>query len=111
MAKKPARNGNTEARRGRESSVQPATAPPRPDPKAATPHLIELRPGLFLNPDHIVSVRVLAQEQDGIYAIVQLSSGEIQNLTREEFTAVTGEDPRPPVQVPENLQWEWKGKE
>jgi hypothetical protein len=59
-------------------------------------NLIEVRPGLFLNLEHVVSVRVLPQEADGnVYAILQLSNGDKQSLTRAEFTAITGEEPRP----------------
>lgn len=64
-------------------------------------NLIELRPGLLLNVDHIVSVRVLPQEEGNVYAILQLSNGDKQNLTRDEFTAITGEEPRLPVRLPQ----------
>jgi hypothetical protein len=61
--------------------------------------LIELRLGFFLNADQIVSVRVLPQEEGEAYALMQLSNGDKLNLTHGEFTAVTGEDPRPPVRL------------
>ncbi|EYS94823.1 hypothetical protein CF68_23790 [Cupriavidus sp. SK-4] len=64
-------------------------------------HLIELRPGFFLNPDHIISVRVLPEEEGDVYAILHLSNGDKQNLTRGEFTAITGEEPRPPARLPQ----------
>lgn len=94
MVKKRERNGNYEPR-------QAATAPPPPERTADGMDFIEIRPGLFLNVDHIVSVRVLPQEDDNVYAILQLSSGEKQNLTRREFTAITGEEPRPPARLPQ----------
>ncbi len=56
--------------------------------------LIELRSGLFINPDQVVSVRVLSQEEGELYAMLQLSNGEKLNLTRKEFTAISGEEPR-----------------
>jgi hypothetical protein len=64
-------------------------------------NLIELRPGLFLNGDQIVSVRVLPQEEGDVYAILQLSNGDEQNLTRVEFTAITGEEPRVLARLPQ----------
>jgi hypothetical protein len=63
--------------------------------------LTEIRPGLFLNVDQIVSVRVLPQEEDNVYAVLQLSNGDRQNVTRAEFTAITGEEPRPPLRQPQ----------
>lgn len=101
MVKKPPRDENTEPRRERGSSVRSATAPPLPERKAKTMNLIELRPGLFLNVDHIVSVRVLPQEEGDTYAILQLSNGDKQNLTRGEFTAITGEEPHLPARLPQ----------
>ena len=59
--------------------------------------LTEIKPGLFLNEDQIVSVRVLPQEEDNVYAVLQLSNGDRQNLTRAEFTAITGQEPRRPM--------------
>ena len=59
--------------------------------------LTEIKPGLFLNEDQIVSVRMLPQEEDNVYAVLQLSNGDRQNLTRAEFTAITGEEPRRPM--------------
>jgi hypothetical protein len=72
---------------------------PAPERKAGAVNLVELRLGFFLNADQIVSVRVLPQEEGETYALMQLSNGDKLNLTREEFTAVTGEDPRPPVRL------------
>jgi hypothetical protein len=63
--------------------------------------LIEIRPGLFLNVDQIVSVRTLPAEEDKAYAILQLSNGDMLNLTCGEFTLITGEDPRLPPVRPE----------
>lgn len=73
---------------------------PELERKVSSLNLIELRPGLFLNQDHIVSLRVLPNEEGGVYAVLQLSSGDKMNLTRDEFTAISGEDPRPPARVP-----------
>lgn len=56
--------------------------------------LVELRPGFFLNADHIVSVRVLSQEEGDVYAVLHLSNGDKQNLSRDEYSAITGEEPR-----------------
>jgi hypothetical protein len=67
---------------------------PTTERKTRVVNLIELRLGFFLNADQIVSVRVLPQEEDQTYALMQLSNGDKLNLTRGEFTAVTGEEPR-----------------
>lgn len=103
MSKKSARNANHEPRRGDES-IRPATVPPRQERPAKTMDLVELKPGLFLNVDQIVSVRVLPQEEGNVYAIMQLSNGDKQNLTRDEFTAITGEEPRPEARRLQNPQ-------
>jgi hypothetical protein len=63
-------------------------------------NLIEVRPGLFLNPEHVVSVRVLSEEEGDTYAILQLSNGDKQALTRGEFMMITGEEPRLPMRLP-----------
>ncbi|MFM0007487.1 hypothetical protein PQR57_41895 [Paraburkholderia dipogonis] len=105
MAKKTVRDENTqpqqEPRRGHESSAHPATVPAGPERKAGAINFIELRPGLFLNVDHIVSVRVLPQEEGEVYAILQLSNGDKQHLTRGEFSALTGEEPRLLARLPQ----------
>ena len=72
---------------------------PAPKPRASAVELIELRFGFFLNADQIVSVRVLPQQGDETYAVMQLSNGDKLNLTVEEFMAVTGKDPCPPVRL------------
>lgn len=72
---------------------------PAPKPRASAVELIELRFGFFLNADQIVSVRVLPQQGDETYAVMQLSNGDKLNLTLEEFMAVTGKDPRPPARL------------
>jgi hypothetical protein len=69
-------------------------------------NLIEVKPGLFVNLEQVVSVRVLPQEEGDVYAILQLSNGDKQNLTRGEFTAITGEEPRQPVRLPQEPQAE-----
>jgi hypothetical protein len=56
--------------------------------------LIQIRPGLFVNVNQIVSVRVLPQAEDNVYAVLKLSNGEQQDLTRDEFTTITGQEPR-----------------
>jgi hypothetical protein len=61
-----------------------------------TIELIEIRPGLYLNVNHIVSVRVLPQDEGDVYGIVQLSNGDKLSLTRGEFTMISGEEPRLP---------------
>ncbi|MGY2488552.1 hypothetical protein [Cupriavidus sp. CP313] len=100
MEKKPPPDENTDLpRRGHGSAARAATTPPRQQSMAG--HLIELRPGFFLNADHIVSVRVLSEEEGDVYAILHLSNGDKQNLTRGEFTAITGEEPRPPARLPQ----------
>lgn len=80
----------------RDEDRKPAPKP-APKPAASAGKLIELRLGFFLNPDQIVSVRVLPQQADATYALMQLSNGDKLDLTREEFMAVTGSDPRPPA--------------
>lgn len=93
MEKKPPPDKNTDLpRRGPRSAARTATTPPRQQSMAG--HLIELRQGFFLNADHIVSVRVLPQEEGDVYAVLHLSNGDKQNLTRGEYSAITGEEPR-----------------
>lgn len=94
MSKKSARDDKTESSREDEYAKRPASVPPRQERQSKTIDLTEIRPGLFLNVDHIVSVRVLPQEEGEVYAIMQLSNGDRQNLTRGEFTAITGLEPR-----------------
>lgn len=66
--------------------------------------LVELKPGYFLNPDQIVSVRVLPQEDGQAYAIMQLSNGDKINLSREEFSTLTGAEPRQTARLPQKSQ-------
>lgn len=66
--------------------------------------LVEIRSGLFLNVDHIVSMRVLPQEEGKDYAILQLSNGDKLNLTRDEFSTITGQEPRLPARLPQKPQ-------
>lgn len=56
--------------------------------------LNEIRQGLFVNFDQIVSVRVLPQPEGATYAVLQLANGDKQNITREEFAAIVDEAPR-----------------
>lgn len=73
--------------------------PPATERRTRAVNLVELRLGFFLNADQIVSVRILPQEEGETYALMQLSNGDKHNLTRGEFTAVTGENPRPQVRL------------
>ena len=95
-------NRNTGTPRDHGSSALPVAAQSLPERKAGTINLIEIRPGLFLNVDHIVSVRVLPQDEGNVYAILQLSSGDKQNVSRDEFTAITGEESRLPARLLQN---------
>lgn len=94
MVTTPTRDESKEPHRGGQASTGPATAPPTPKRKARTMNLVELRPGLFLNTDHVVSLRVLPREENSVYAILQLSNGDQQNLTRDELATIIGEEPR-----------------
>lgn len=98
MAKKPSRSEDSAPRSVYESPVRPPSVP-TPQRQAETKPLIELKPGLFLNMDHIVTVRVLSQEEGDTYAIMHLSNGDKQNLTRSEFTEITGLEPRLPARL------------
>lgn len=86
-------------RKASKPSARPATASPIQKRKGVAINLVELRPGFFLNVAHVVSVRVLPEEEGDIYAIVQLSNGDKQNLTRAEFSLVSGEEPCPPARL------------
>ena len=97
---KPTRHADTKPRRARAPSAQPTTPLAPAKRKAETMNLIEVRPGLFLNLDHVVSVRVLPKEEGDVYAILQLSNGDKQDLTRGEFITITGEEPRLPMRLP-----------
>ena len=74
-----------------------SSAEPHAQRIAETINLIEIRSGLFINVDHIVSMRVLAQEESDVYAVLRLSNGDTLNLTRGEFSTVSGEEPRQPA--------------
>ena len=97
---KPTRHPDTEPRRARAPSAPPKTPLPPAKRKTETMNLFELRPGLFLNLEHVVSVRVLTQVEGEVYAVLQLSNGDRQDLTRGEFIAITGEEPRLPMRLP-----------
>jgi hypothetical protein len=88
MVKKHTPNESKDSQREQRSPAKPVTVPT---------DLVELRPGLYLNKDHIVSVRVLPVETGNAYAVMQLSSGEKMNLTRDDFSALCGVEPRPPM--------------
>jgi hypothetical protein len=61
--------------------------------------LVQIKPGYFLNLEQIVSVRVQPQEEGQAYAVLQLSNGDKLNLTRDEFSSLTGEEARQPARV------------
>jgi hypothetical protein len=84
------------SRSGHESSAGPNTERP-----AKPTNLIEIKPGLFLNVDQIVSLRVLPQEEGSAYALLQLSNGDKLSLTRGEFSTISGEEPRPLARLPQ----------
>jgi hypothetical protein len=103
MEKKPPPDKNTDLpRRGPKSTARAATSPPRLQRIAG--HLVELRPGFFLNADHIVCVRVLPQEEGDAYAVLYLSNGDRQNLTIGEYTVITGEEPRMAARLVQKTQ-------
>ncbi|MGF6201733.1 hypothetical protein [Pseudomonas laurylsulfatiphila] len=103
MEKIPPPEKNTHLpRRGGKSVARAATSPPHQQSMAG--HLIELRPGFFLNADHIVSVRVLPQEEGDVYAVLYLSNGDKQNLTPGEFTVITGKEPRAAARLVQKTQ-------
>jgi len=65
---------------------------------------VEIRVGLFLNVDQIVTLRVLPQTDGDTYAILQLSNGDTLNLTQVEFVLISGAEPRLPVRLPKSLR-------
>lgn len=83
---------------GGTSTASVAETPPHPTVEAAK--LVEIRVGLFLNVDQIVTVRVLPQDGTDTYAILQLSNGDKLHLTRAEFALISGTQPRSPVKLP-----------
>ncbi len=76
---------------GRECSKEPTTNVSPKEHRKGAIDLLEIRPGLYINVYQIVSVRVLPQEDDNIYAILQLSNGDKLNITSEEFTTISGQ--------------------
>lgn len=66
--------------------------------------LVEIRVGLFLNLDQIVSLRVMPQIETDTYAVLQLSNGDKLNLTRAEFALISGTEPRLPVKMPKSYR-------
>ncbi|GEM_PF-1225532 len=95
----------TQSSRGdNESAPRPYTGR-----MAKTINLIEIRTGLFLNVDHIVSVRVLPQEEGNDYAVLQLSNGDRLNLSLNEFSTITGEEPRLMARLPHKPPEEYQG--
>lgn len=99
MIKKRTQNESKETRIEQKVPARPATIAPRDEGTRISTDLVELRAGLFLNVDHIVSVRVLPEVVGNAYAVMQLSSGEKLNLTREEFSTLCGVEPRPPMRL------------
>lgn len=80
---------------GRVSKARPAET--APDRTGEASKLVEIRVGLFINVDQIVTLRVLSQEEGDTYAILQLSNGDKLRLTRLEFALISGTEPRLPV--------------
>jgi hypothetical protein len=103
MTKKPRRHADTRPYQERAPAAHLATPQVSAKPKIGTMNLIEVRPGLFLNLEQVVSVRVLSQAEGDVYAILQLSNGDKQSLTRGEFLTITGEEPRLPMRQPHKL--------
>lgn len=93
--KKSTRNIITEPDYVDESSLKPVTV--RQQSQIKPMDLVELKPGLFLNKDQVVSVRVLPKEAGEVYAILQLSNGDKLNLSRGEFTMITDVEPIQPA--------------
>jgi hypothetical protein len=87
---------------GGVSKSGPAETNPRHVGEATK--LVEIRAGLFLNVDQIVTLRVLPQEDDGTYAILQLSNGDKLDLTRVEFALISGTEPRLALQLPKGYR-------
>lgn len=83
--------------RGHESSARSTPASPHPEEAAALAHLIEIKPGLFLNVNQIVSLRVLSQENGDAYAILHLSNGDKLDLSREEFATIGRKEAHSPA--------------
>ena len=87
---------------GRASKAHPAETPPHQLGEATK--LVEIRAGLFLNAEQIVTLRVLPQKDGDTYAVLQLSNGDKLNLTQVEFALISGTEPRLPVRVPQSLR-------
>lgn len=71
--------------------------------------LLEIRPGLYINVYQIVSVRVLAQKEENIYAELQLSNGDKLTITREEFTTISGQPCRYQGRISQNSMKDYYG--
>lgn len=95
-----AQNTNPKSQPARNSSA--SSAPPADRVKKAI-SLVEIRPGLFLNLSHIVSVRVLPQEEGIDYAILHLSNGDKLTITRSEFALITGTEPQMTARLSQQL--------
>lgn len=68
----------------------PQSMPPKAEQLPVALGLIELRPGLYLNPVQFISVRALPRDDGDVFAVLALSNGEKLNLSRSEFAAITG---------------------
>ena len=89
----------------RNANVPQRSAPPKADRPRAAADLIELRPGLYVNPLQFISVRVLPREDGQVFALLALSNGEKLDLTRSEFAVITGVEPgRSAVAVNQELK-------
>jgi len=89
------RPANTEKTSGKESAS-------RAEREGIATQLVELRTGLLINPDHIVSIRVLPDEEELSYAVMQLSNGDKVNLTADEYRAISGNHSRWPSRLPQS---------
>lgn len=92
----------TPRRRAESDAPAPLAPPTAPPDRTPGPPLrfVEVKPGLFVNIDQVVSLRVLPKEEDGVVAILQLSNGEKIGVDRSEFTAVSG------VEAPTHRTWD-----
>ncbi len=95
----------------RECSKEPTTNVSPKEHRKGAIDLLEIRPGLYINVYQIVSVRVLPQEEDNIYAELQLSNGDKLTITREEFTAISGQPCRQLGRISQNSMKDYYGED
>jgi hypothetical protein len=80
----PADQAAAEGDKGRSEEALRRT---EPEEQRASLKLFEIRQGLFINFDHVVSIRVLRRANGPKFAVLKLSNGENQHITREEFAS------------------------